>query len=215
MKFYETERLDVLNTVLEATREKEKICIAKQWKYKRHNGDEIVFRDLFTKIASRILKFKKLGDMAVKFDPTGYAAIPWAVVSSLFQLSVNDAQSFGAMIEGVELVVRLTTRYTLIEQFYLQIISGLEHHLTDALVTLYAIVLNYLANAKRFFAKASASESKSIRISKLNPNVSQERFVSGNAQTDVKNFLADVAKAQADVDVYIGFVTAKCKYVEY
>lgn len=99
-----------------------------------------------------------MGDAAVKYDPSGYAALPWAIVSGLLQISVNDVQSFGAMTEGLELVLRLTTRYELTEQFYLERKSGLETNLSEALITLYAVVLKYLGTA-RFFAENSASMS--------------------------------------------------------
>jgi hypothetical protein len=61
---------------------------------------------------------------------------------------VNNSQVFGAMLEGLERISSLITRYTMIERRYLQGASG---ELTDAVVKLYVAVLTYLSKARRYF----------------------------------------------------------------
>lgn len=190
----ETTRLKILDNVPTATRQKEQPCVQKRWRYQRRNGEHVILRDVFAKVAARILKFKALGDV-VKYDPTGYAAMPWKIISNLLQISVNDTQSLGAMIEAIALVANLITRYEFIERLYLKRDTELESHLSDNLVKMYAIVLGYLVKAKRFFAKNST-----------------RRCISGvanPAQRDVEVFLLEVKAAQADVDLWIGLIDTK------
>jgi hypothetical protein len=55
-------KLHVLAEVLAAANEKKDQRRDKQWKYTRSNGTTIVFRDIFDKIALRLIKLKDIGD---------------------------------------------------------------------------------------------------------------------------------------------------------
>ena len=44
-------------------------------------------RDVFNGISTWIDKFKKVGDMAVQYDP-GHAALPWAAVRFFLQVGI-------------------------------------------------------------------------------------------------------------------------------
>ena len=50
------------------------------------NGKEIVLRDVLEKIIRWLNYFKAVGDAAVQYDP-GHAALPWAGVRFLLQVS--------------------------------------------------------------------------------------------------------------------------------
>ncbi|RPB09958.1 hypothetical protein P167DRAFT_576825 [Morchella conica CCBAS932] len=56
-----TEKLDILEAVLTATREKRDICRQKQWKY-TWKGETIILRDIADKILVWVDKFKSIGD---------------------------------------------------------------------------------------------------------------------------------------------------------
>jgi len=58
----------------------------RSWKYKNRNGENVVLRDLFEKMAKWVNKFKEVGDVAVQYDPA-HAALPWAGVRFLLQVS--------------------------------------------------------------------------------------------------------------------------------
>ena len=116
---YRTEKIAVLNDVLSLVRAKQTTGLQKRWKFKKDSGESLVVRDLVDKIAVWVRKFINVGDVAVQYDPS-HAALPWAAVRFLLQITLNDAQTFGAIAEGVETVSRLISRYAIFEVAYLQ-----------------------------------------------------------------------------------------------
>lgn len=87
---FNTSKLDILEDILAAAEEKQQMCLAKRWKYKKGNK-EIIIRDQLEKIVAWVDKFKQIGDQIVQYDP-GHAALPWAGVR--FFLQVRCRSSF-------------------------------------------------------------------------------------------------------------------------
>jgi len=167
--FNRVDRLKALEDVMVAVEEKRRSCLEKRWKYKNSKGEDVILRNLFEKIAVWVGKFKEVVDIAVQYDPM-HAALPWAAVrlvlqvkafhhllntpeTKCLQMTVNDSQTFGAMAEGVELVSNLITRYTIVEQLYLQKPSSAKDQLTQAILRLYSTVLIYLSKAKSYYQR--------------------------------------------------------------
>jgi hypothetical protein len=77
-------------------------------------------------------------------------------------MTVNDSQTFGAMVEGVELVSNLITRYAIFEKLYLQTVTRSEaeaegkKQLAQAILKLYIAVLVYFSKAKRYYSRHTA-----------------------------------------------------------
>ena len=155
---YRTEKIAVLDDVLSLVRAKQATCLQKGWKFKRNSGDTLVVRDLVDKIAVWVGKFISVGDVAIQYDPT-HAALPWAAVKFLLQITLNDAQTFGGIAEGLETVSRLISRYAIFEAAYLQpsshTPSKAQEKLSDALVSLYSAILTWLAKAGRYYKQST------------------------------------------------------------
>ena len=58
-----------------------------QWKVK-FRGEDVVLRDVGTKILQWVDKFKQVGDTIVQYDPA-HAALPWAGFRFLLQVGLN------------------------------------------------------------------------------------------------------------------------------
>jgi hypothetical protein len=58
----------------------------RRWKFKKSNGEDVILRDVLEKMAKWVNKFKELGDIVAQTDPV-YAALPWAGVRFLLQVS--------------------------------------------------------------------------------------------------------------------------------
>ena len=86
--FENSNYLDILESTALLAYEKRKICVQKQWSIKVF-GRKIILHDVFEKIMRWIQKFKEVGDVAVQYDPT-HAALPWAGVRFLLQVSSDD-----------------------------------------------------------------------------------------------------------------------------
>ena len=152
LDIYRTAKIAVLDDILSLIKVKQNICLQKRWKFKKSSGESLVFRDLVDKIAIWVGKFVKVGDVAAQYDPT-HAALPWAAVRFLLQITLNDAQIFGAIAEGVEIVSRLISKYIIFEAACLHpggyTPCATQQKLSKALIVLYSAILTYLAKAGR------------------------------------------------------------------
>lgn len=144
----------ILQDILATAEIKRQTCMKKRWKYKRRNGDVIILRDVCEKLANWVRKFKEIGDVAVQYDP-GHAALPWAAVRFLLQLSINDVQTFGAIAESLETCSMSIARCSIIELLYLRESSMARKDLEDALVRLYAAILTLLSKALSYYGQSS------------------------------------------------------------
>lgn len=79
-------KLAILGDVLAAVEKKRLVCMEKRWKYKKSNGEVLILRDLLDKVVAWVNNFKSVGDVAVQYDP-GHAALPWAAIRFLLQVS--------------------------------------------------------------------------------------------------------------------------------
>ena len=77
-------------------------------------------------------------------------------------MAVNDKRVFGQMIENLEAVSHLITRYAILEELYLQRNSTARNKLEERIVHLYAEILSFLAEARKFFLRSGKGE-KSAR----------------------------------------------------
>ena len=75
---------------------------------------------------------------------------------------MNDKKSFEELIESLEAVSHLITRYAIFEELCLQRESAARHELEDLIVRLYAEVLTFLAKARKYL-RSSATSEKSTR----------------------------------------------------
>lgn len=89
------DKLDVLNCLQDETNKAKEASIEKRWRYRRpgHEGETVILRDLFGKIATWLNRFREIGDIVVQYDPY-HAALPWAGVRLLIQVCTSDSGIF-------------------------------------------------------------------------------------------------------------------------
>lgn len=73
-------------------------------------------------------------------------------------MAVNDKKAFGEMVENLETVSHLITRYAILEELYLQRYSAARDKLEDVVVHLYVEILTFLAKARQYFQTSAKSE---------------------------------------------------------
>ncbi|RYP15969.1 hypothetical protein DL765_005409 [Monosporascus sp. GIB2] len=154
--------------IIQVVEEKKKDCEKKQWVlYTNEAGEKVLVRDTLSKVCFWLDKFKQVGDVAVQLDP-GHAAIPWMAVRALLQMAVNDCETFGGMVENIEAISSIITRYTEVEARVLFRTSNLTKQLSVALVKLYGSALRFLAHASRYYGQSSVKRAlkSTIRIAK-------------------------------------------------
>lgn len=88
--FASQDKLDVLTDLQALTSDAKDRSIKDRWRFRRPGhggeGETVILRDLFSKIVTWIDHFKRIGDIIVQYDP-GHAALPWAGVRFLLQVS--------------------------------------------------------------------------------------------------------------------------------
>ncbi|KAL2797362.1 ankyrin repeat-containing domain protein [Aspergillus keveii] len=151
----------------------------KQWRFRKRNGEEVTVREVFEKIANWVTKFKEIGDIASGIDPL-HVGLPWAAVRFFLQLAVNDVERYSAMIEGVEVVSGIIARYAEVEKAQLMGRSNLKTQLENGLMKLYASVLGYLAEAKKYHGSSTGKR----MLKALNPNSVEEQWLGRIAAED-------------------------------
>ncbi|KAI0532789.1 ankyrin repeat and SOCS box protein 7 [Xylaria digitata] len=134
-------------------------CEQRQWTlFTNKFGEDVKIQNLLVKIVSWVNKFKEVGDAAVQYDPV-HAALPWAVIRFFLQMAVNDCETFGNMLEGVEKVSNVVATHTELEARVLLRRSVLTHQLSVALVKLYQAVLHFLAKARSYYMQRTIIKS--------------------------------------------------------
>jgi hypothetical protein len=84
--FHQPDKLLVLEELLKVVAEKKRLCDAKQWKYRKRNGEVVVIRESLDKVINWVKKFREVGDVVAQYDPA-HASLPWAGFRVLLQAS--------------------------------------------------------------------------------------------------------------------------------
>ncbi|TGO46429.1 hypothetical protein BOTNAR_0588g00050 [Botryotinia narcissicola] len=176
------ERLQILVEILDLVQKQELKAQERKWKWKKKNGQLIIIRVIFVKLAIWMEKFKSIGDIVVQYDPI-HASLPWAVVRFLLQAAVSDIHSNGAILEGMEIVVNLLARYEIVEYLHLQKASRATALLADAIVKLYIAILDYLFQAHAYFEPHIL---RKIAHSFFRPEESTHKFISSIKQNELE-----------------------------
>ncbi|KAF6822918.1 ankyrin repeat protein [Colletotrichum plurivorum] len=144
-----------LEIILYAAEQQRELCIRRQWKIKKRNGDIIILRDVFEKIVQCVNKFKELGKAVAQITPE-HAALPWAAIAILLQTGINDTTAFAAMVDGLEVSTSIIARCAIFESVYLPQATSATSHLESSLVSLYGTVLTFLGTCFKYFSTGTA-----------------------------------------------------------
>jgi hypothetical protein len=115
-----------VNNILRTGEAKKQLCLDNRWHITR-KGKTIFFRDLFQKIVDSIKKVQNAVDFVVSLDVTGHAALPWAGVKFFLDLAINDAEEFGRVLEGMELITGVICYYAIFEGIYFRKAQSLQN----------------------------------------------------------------------------------------
>ncbi|KUJ19467.1 uncharacterized protein LY89DRAFT_491450 [Mollisia scopiformis] len=181
LRLEKADKLPVLEEVLAAAIKKRERCKDRQWRIKKRDGTVIVLRDVFDKIASWLKKLESIGDCVAQLDSV-HLALPWSVIKFFLQLSTGDNEKLGSVYDQLEKITNLIGRYGIFEELYLEESSKASNLLKKAIVKLYASVLTFLAEAKRYYAQDTAKRmAKNILqisdwdVDKLADNIQSEQ----------------------------------------
>ena len=102
-----------------------------------------------------------------------YAAGPWILIQFFLNVALKGLTHFGTLVDGLEVISRVATRYGWIEKIYLRGISPTQTDLEGCILRLYTACLRYFDRAYNEFV---AKRFKRI-INSLKPRVSLEELL--------------------------------------
>ena len=76
------------------------------------------------------------------------------MVRLLLMVTINTTKTYGSLVDGIECVSRIISRYTQIERTYIRGASKLQDDLAPSLVKLYTSTLKYLVAADEYFGQS-------------------------------------------------------------
>ncbi|GKZ81649.1 hypothetical protein AnigIFM56816_006170 [Aspergillus niger] len=172
-KLPDTSPLDpkqILTEILVALETQRDRCKRDKWTTISIGGKEIVIRDVCSKIVAYVKKFMEVVDAAVQIDPA-HAALPWAGVRFLLQLTFMAFETFGAIVEGLEKATRLIARCGILEALVFRNSSATNDAkvgLEEELVKLYSAVLGFICKAKKHYDGSRMSRRNlSLKLTQL------------------------------------------------
>lgn len=145
---------DVLEAVLKTAEEKREVCLRRKWRFTLPVGRVVIVREVVEKITSWIQSFIAASDPTIQHN-TSSAALPWAAVCFLLQVSIGDTQVGSDVILDLETISRLIARYNEFERTHLQQNSTVKPQIEEYLTRLYAHILSFLAMAVGFYGSKS------------------------------------------------------------
>lgn len=85
--------------------------------------------------------------------------VVYGLIMYVQQAAINETQTYEGMLEGVEKVSSLITRYAMVEDMDLRkSSSSLEKQLSNALICRYTSILVFLAKSRKYFSRNTGGQ---------------------------------------------------------
>ncbi|KAJ5850105.1 hypothetical protein N7455_009961 [Penicillium solitum] len=136
---------DLVNEVIQKTKEQYEEYLRGGIKIKRSTGEEIDLRKVSGKIIDAALSFKEIISAVVSFDPTGHAASAWAVVSLGLTMTKNYTDRRDAVFDSPAYLADVLARCAYIEKSFYRNNNREKAMVRDAIVKIYRSILQYAA----------------------------------------------------------------------
>lgn len=111
------------------------------------------------------LKFDSIVKAGLKFDPSGYGATVWGVLSGVLTLVQNDKDRADAVFDSVEVLARFLPKYAIIEDHYLDRKTQHRNRFEDQIKNVYISILKYAACVQKELNRSLPGKQDSPRRS--------------------------------------------------
>ncbi|KUL83146.1 hypothetical protein ZTR_10986 [Talaromyces verruculosus] len=136
--------IDVIDTVIEATKVQYEEYQNGGLKIRRSKGDDINLRKILENTINAALSFKEIITSLVAFDPTQHASSAWAIVSLGLTMTKNHYDSRNALFRSSEYLANILARGAFVEKnFYRNSDSERRDELGNAIIQVYKAILLY------------------------------------------------------------------------
>ena len=140
-----TSGVDAVQEVADLTEKKYAEYQKGGWKVPHSKGKSVNIRDQAKNVLTSILRFKKLIDTGVAFDPTGHASSAWAILSLGLQMTQNNIDRLQSVFDTSEVLTDTLARYAFIEAHYRDREFDDSIQLERTVIDVYVAILEYCA----------------------------------------------------------------------
>jgi hypothetical protein len=109
-----------------------------------------VWKRRWRSLAKSLSTFNSLVEVGLAFDPTGYGALAWSVVSFGLDTANNHIEIQESLITGCDFIRSVIDEYTLYEARYLAQSSPETSALRSRVIDVYKAVLIYTAEMRHY-----------------------------------------------------------------
>ncbi|KAJ8063245.1 hypothetical protein OCU04_008478 [Sclerotinia nivalis] len=163
-QFTPTKTNDINSTfciVYKLTQEEQKNYKDKKWKITLRDKDYVI-RNITDKVLSGLEKFNRIGDLIANVDPI-HVGLPWAGISFLLQGTLAGSRQMDILFMGLNIALDMINRLKVYMDYMRDLPSATQQNeftnaqtnFENAMMSLYVIVLEFLAKAIQIYTKPS------------------------------------------------------------
>ncbi|KAJ0108232.1 hypothetical protein J7T55_000197 [Diaporthe amygdali] len=162
----------------------------------KNEDKESSTRSVADKIIQGALAFKAIGDAAVKFDKSGYAALGWSVVSFGLQVAANVKEAREFVLSSSEVITRSMAKY----REYELVIRGLEtgKGFDEQLINVYKAVLLYMIALDNYLHQPRLGHIASAALKLQERSINSTKKAIDAADAEISHWLLVIAQKRND-----------------
>ena len=130
--------VESVTNVLESTRARARLQQNRIWKQR------------WLSLVRSVSRFKSLIDAGLQFDPTGYGALAWSVLSFGLEAAISHDEIDNDLLESCEYLRAIIEKYAIYEAHYLEFESVGRKGLENSIIDVYKIVIMYAAEMSQY-----------------------------------------------------------------
>lgn len=157
-----------IDSVIKLTESEYKNYCIRGWHIEKGDKTKGTIMRIWAKeILCSAIRFKDIVDQGLKFDPSGYGTIVWAIVLGGLQLIQNDMDRVEAIFNSAAAMTRILTKYAVVEVQYRDWPIQEQTAFEDRVIAVYSALLLYVAEAKKGLDKSMTGTDSMPRIFKF------------------------------------------------
>ncbi|KAK3369442.1 hypothetical protein B0T24DRAFT_632595 [Lasiosphaeria ovina] len=144
------------------------------------------------KIVDAAVRFKQLGDAAMKLDRSGYGALAWSVVSFGLEIAKNAKDAHSIILTSSDTIAQLRSRYTEYESLYRSEVT--DSKFEDRIVDVYKALFLYMMAVNDYLQQSGWSRSAHATVSADDRDVSAKKKEVERVGKEVDKYISHIVQ---------------------
>ncbi|KAH8589100.1 hypothetical protein B0O99DRAFT_637695 [Bisporella sp. PMI_857] len=156
----------------------------------KEENKNATWKPIINKIIDGAMKFKSLGDAAVKFDKSGYAALGWSIVSFGLEVAANAQKAREFVMESSEVITNFMLRYARYEVEFT--LPPTDEDLEDLITDVYKAILLFSIALDGYLKQCAAEHAGRAVYDLDDRTISKKKKAIDSADDNVQKWLPSV-----------------------